>query len=961
MEAERAHPHNPRTLAARESQPLSPPLADNLDELLANDSPAARLSVPSSSRSAQLYHGSGATRLCLQLDTTAFSVNDAIVSSQALGRGPTPSWLAHEMNHQRLHTALNPGLILRAPPKKNKTKQQVDDSFYESERDWLKEGSVKNDELQLLIDLGDALVAAKNAQLSNPEVFPGEQIAADRAIEALVTVPYEESLLSNTHNTPYGAPTSEYLKTAIKLAVELDLDNTSRLLNWAAPIRAASSSTANQLEVKRGHLESLHEELLYRSRAITPDNAVETFRLALRTLGMLSEVVHRAAQDISLRDLADARTPTSSGGLRGTLKNLNEMIERAVITTQYAAQAIIRAVIDRAESGGGIDEGLLAVLSGLHEMDDWFAVTKNLEFIYLSDLQLEVVLQVNTTGQRLPKRMRKQAKQPNAPEEAAVDYHGGHDISYASASVDGNERAALIGSLPGSDDLEAKKQRVSEINQARIDQQSFISEVFSGAMGKLVVQERTQRKKDKSTSKLNLEDDNETLRAMAGEFLESNRKEQRAAARSSFQAAQSSMFGGLVAPGALLPDELIDTLANVEQRAFAETINFVTRYLDAFTVHPVHDIFDDDRYLTRRYPRSLTGQLVHDCGVYALRVAYILGGLPGLDLSFNLAFVPSHVALVIMGKSVGMWVVNNNEIKQIDSSDIVRWSMTSVGDALENPYEWLIGEAEASLYFGANIPYMVVDLPGDAMNSPAALEKIWLNQGREPGIFNPEATVEVDGQQVSLVDEYGKIRSQVAKLNREIDTLEYVNIVRMSSELNNWINAGNDADERRTRREVATRVMRALISEALNEGDGQFSDIEGIEDYPFLDDRLIPLLQATVLPDESINVDAQILEIQARGFEIEQLLVAERVREAGRTLPGDAEPTENSKDAPRGFGSQQSDADPSESETTKSAEQPARAVSSGVRMTTMNTALEDQSPATEALKKRQERLREYEL
>src|SRR5262249_4604596 len=62
-----------------------------------------------------------------------------------------------------------------------------------------------------------------------------------------------------------------------------------------------------------------------------------------------------------------------------------------------------------------------------------------------------------------------------------------------------------------------------------------------------------------------------------------------------------------------------------DDAALAATIDVLPSYLRAFTFHTPLNIDEfGDNYLTRTFPRALTGQLLHDCGVYALRVTYAL-------------------------------------------------------------------------------------------------------------------------------------------------------------------------------------------------------------------------------------------------------------------------------------------------------------------------------------------------
>ena len=102
-------------------------------------------------------------------------------------------------------------------------------------------------------------------------------------------------------------------------------------------------------------------------------------------------------------------------------------------------------------------------------------------------------------------------------------------------------------------------------------------------------------------------------------------------------------------------------------KALVATVGLLQGYLNAFTTHTPYNLDEfGDNYLARTFPRAMTGQLIHDCGVYALRVAYMLSLVrEELHLTFRAAIMPVHVGLVIsFGADVskGALYVNNNSI-----------------------------------------------------------------------------------------------------------------------------------------------------------------------------------------------------------------------------------------------------------------------------------------------------------
>ena len=99
-------------------------------------------------------------------------------------------------------------------------------------------------------------------------------------------------------------------------------------------------------------------------------------------------------------------------------------------------------------------------------------------------------------------------------------------------------------------------------------------------------------------------------------------------------------------------------------------------YLEAFTVHArFTNIYDQgefkDAYFDKPFPRSLAGQLVHDCGVYAMRVAYILSLVrQELGLRFRFIRLPAHVGLVITGDGLPMFVAHNDHYKEYSQQEL---------------------------------------------------------------------------------------------------------------------------------------------------------------------------------------------------------------------------------------------------------------------------------------------------
>lgn len=186
--------------------------------------------------------------------------------------------------------------------------------------------------------------------------------------------------------------------------------------------------------------------------------------------------------------------------------------------------------------------------------------------------------------------------------------------------------------------------------------------------------------------------------------------------------------------------------------ALGRIMDLLFAYMRAFTVHARYtNIYDDvgDSYLNRDFPRALSGQLVHDCGVYALRVAYILSRVRGeLGLRFRFVVLPAHIALVIDGEDLPAFIVHNDHYEELSPkewSDIrTNWEKFTETKRASDPsgtvtaevqvrppgqrdVTQFIGEvAGASFISGPlDIPFSVADVPRAGGEARAAQAKLW--------------------------------------------------------------------------------------------------------------------------------------------------------------------------------------------------------------------------------------------
>lgn len=190
--------------------------------------------------------------------------------------------------------------------------------------------------------------------------------------------------------------------------------------------------------------------------------------------------------------------------------------------------------------------------------------------------------------------------------------------------------------------------------------------------------------------------------------------------------------------------------------ALLSTVDLLRSYLSAFTLHTPYNIDEfGDSYLSRTFPRAMTGQLIHDCGVYALRIAYMLSLVrERLRLTFRAAIMPVHVGLVIsFGDDVskGALYVNNNSIIPVDGKRLqefaATWQSTDAsGKALAKPakldVQALHGEIVAATFAeGVDLPVRFADVPRSPLGQKPTMNKAilwnWYHQINKTAVTQP--------------------------------------------------------------------------------------------------------------------------------------------------------------------------------------------------------------------------------
>jgi len=162
-------------------------------------------------------------------------------------------------------------------------------------------------------------------------------------------------------------------------------------------------------------------------------------------------------------------------------------------------------------------------------------------------------------------------------------------------------------------------------------------------------------------------------------------------------------------------------------------IKFLSDYLETFTTSTpfnIEDVIkqDSENYNKRQFPRTIAGQLIEDCGVYALRTVYMLS-LVKFDLKLRIRFIylPVHVGLIITGDGLSTLIAHNNKIYPIDATTLAKerkdWAVKDPTKPTTD--EQFIGEVAGSYFTpGVDVPFRLEEAPVIPKNDPQEKEKL---------------------------------------------------------------------------------------------------------------------------------------------------------------------------------------------------------------------------------------------
>ena len=207
--------------------------------------------------------------------------------------------------------------------------------------------------------------------------------------------------------------------------------------------------------------------------------------------------------------------------------------------------------------------------------------------------------------------------------------------------------------------------------------------------------------------------------------------------------------------------------AKEKGKALSAVIDLLFDYLQAFTVHArFTDIYDQadfkDAYFDKPFPRTLGGQLVSDCGVYAMRVAYILSLVrQELGLRFRFIRMPAHVGLIITGEGMPVFLVHNDHFKEYSAEEVEDFykniweppESTAKASGKATPYkraasaiddEQFMGELSAMHFIEGplDMPFEISDVPKPQKTELATKQTLWAEYQKiaSKDVFGPSST-----------------------------------------------------------------------------------------------------------------------------------------------------------------------------------------------------------------------------
>ena len=178
--------------------------------------------------------------------------------------------------------------------------------------------------------------------------------------------------------------------------------------------------------------------------------------------------------------------------------------------------------------------------------------------------------------------------------------------------------------------------------------------------------------------------------------------------------------------------------------AWVAVLKFLDQYLGRMTAHTRFNILEgspNPNYLTIDFPRTLAGAALHECGVYAVRMAYILLSMArNIDRVFKGSFdmrarwilLPLHVGLILESRSVALLIVHNQSLFVVPPDNLhereIEWQTVPPGerdptDPNELRIKFLEDVAASVFLNDVDMPVLSHSILGPSV--PVSTKSIW--------------------------------------------------------------------------------------------------------------------------------------------------------------------------------------------------------------------------------------------
>ncbi len=185
--------------------------------------------------------------------------------------------------------------------------------------------------------------------------------------------------------------------------------------------------------------------------------------------------------------------------------------------------------------------------------------------------------------------------------------------------------------------------------------------------------------------------------------------------------------------------------SKVQYEAWDQVLKLLHSYLRTQTVSPKFNLAERPMYLGRLFPRGINGGALHDCGVYAVRLAYFFLSMAHcLKARVHASFIvlPLHVGLVVEIDGFDPLITHNDTILRLTENGYDEWrkEWDSKADGSDpkdlTRLDQMFLEDVAAQVFARGVDMPIHAVPIRPVSSPPKKDQIWrVYEGRvTPGV-----------------------------------------------------------------------------------------------------------------------------------------------------------------------------------------------------------------------------------